>query len=203
MTVALIVLDGVRAADRLHLRIAKSLAPAPSKTRGRAALEKWYEKHQVHFVDMDEEHKLMVGNELGKANITAFIAGYWHTEESTTHEHRFAMYKQLVKTTTRRAFWAFDDLVVAIAKQGGWDTYGRPFMEELRQVPDEFISAGIYRKGAFFLSSPAKPGPQIADFYASSSRSFLLAETDASLAAPYELIQHQVRHFERIGHEAT
>jgi hypothetical protein len=41
--------------------------------------------------------------------------------------------------------------VVAIAKQGGWDTYRKLLIEELRFLPDEFISAGMYRKGAFFF----------------------------------------------------
>jgi len=201
MTVALIVLDGVRAADKIHLRLVKSLSIAPSQKHGRMALDEWNEKQQIHFTDMDEGHQLSIGTELGKANISVFIASHWRTKESVTHEHRFGVYKQLVKTTIRAAFGTFDDLVVAIAKQGGWEAYGKPLIEELRLLPGEFMSAGMYRKGTFFLSSGAKPGPQIADFYASASRHFLLARTDASLAKSYERIQHQIRHFERLGPE--
>lgn len=197
LTVALVVLDGARVADKLHLKVSKSVF-TPPKTRGLAEKEKWFAAQKLHFADMDERQKLAMGAELAKANIAAVITNYWHTDESTSHEHRFAMYRSLVKATINKAFESFDDLMISVSKQGGWESYGPSFLQELRLLPDEFTKRGDYRKGYFFLSSAAKPGQQIADYFASSSRNFLLAKSDASLSSPYECVQHQVRHFEEM-----
>jgi hypothetical protein len=197
LTVALVIFEGARTAEKLHLKIVKSVFPVP-KARGLAEKEKWFAAQKLHFVDMNDDRKLKLGKELGKANISAFIASYWHSDENCSHEHRFGMYKELVKATINKALEDFDELAISIAKQGGWEKYGKQLIQELRPLPEAFTSAKRQVKSDFFLASAAKPGLQIADFYASSCRNFLLADGDENLAAPYQLVNHRVRHFEQI-----
>jgi hypothetical protein len=109
------------------------------------------------------------------------------------------MYKELLKLTINKAFERFDELVVSISKQGGWESYGGELLQELRLLPENFTRSGNFRKGEFFLSSPHKHGQQIADFYASASWNFLLAGDDTNRGAPYERIRGQVSHFEELS----
>jgi hypothetical protein len=195
MTVALVIVDGVRTAEKLHPKLARSVFPPP-RVRGLRELERWYADQKLHYAEMNHEQKLAMGAELSKANITAIIGYCRHSEESTTHEHRFVMYTELLKLTIRKALETIDDLVVSIGKQGGWESYGSDLIRELRLLPEHYTRAGNFRKGDFFLSSPFKPGQQISDFYASASWNFLLAKSDAEKCAPYERIRHQVTHLE-------
>jgi hypothetical protein len=94
-------------------------------------------------------------------------------------------------------------MVVSIAKQGGWESYGPTLIRELRSQPEQYITDSNYRKVGFFLASPSKPGHQIADFYASSSRNFLIADGNSSMVAPFERVSHQVVSLEEVNFEMT
>ncbi len=199
MTVALVILNGARAAKKLHIRLAKSTIPNPPRTRGLGELEKWYASQQLHFADMETTRKLKLGKALSIENVEVFIASYKHQSANSSHEARFIMYKNLVKSTVSNAFRSYEDLTICIAKQGGWEDYGKSMLEELRLLPEAFTKQGDYRKGDFYLASASNPGLQIADFYASSSRNAMLICHDTNdLCAPYELIKHQICRFEQI-----
>lgn len=199
MTVALVVLNGARAADKLHVKLAKATVPNAPKMRGLAELEKWYASQRLHFADMENTRKLKLGKALSTATVAVFVASFKHVDVNSSHEQRFEIYKRLLKATINSAFETFSDLSIGIAKQGGWEDYEKPLLAELRDLPEAFTAKGFYRKGVFYLASGAKPGLQIADFYASSSRNARLAHSGVDdLTGPYELIKHQVKNFEEI-----
>jgi hypothetical protein len=199
MTVALVILNGARAAKKLHKKLVQSTIPNPPKTRGLREVEKWYASQQLHFVDMETTRKLELGKALSTENIEVFIASYKHKRVDCSHEARFVIYKNLVKSTVNSAFGTYKELTICIAKQGGWEDYGKALLEELRLLPETFSKQGTYRKGDFYLASSSTPGLQIADFYASSSRNAMITCNDAkNLCAPYELVKHQIRKFDEI-----
>jgi hypothetical protein len=68
------------------------------------------------------------------------------------------------------AFEQYQELEIAIAKQGGWQEYEHTLLNELKQIPDEFKRKGGYRQGEIYLASAASPGIQLADFYVGSIR---------------------------------
>ncbi len=192
MTVALVVLDGARSAEKLHLKASKVIF-TPPKTKGLKEREKWFASRTLHFAEMNDDQKLALGSELGRANIASVIASHWHTEASATHEHRFAVYSKLVEMTILRAFEFYKQLNIAIAKQGGWQVYGPPFLEQLRKLPGQYkYNTGQYREADIYLASSANHGIQLADFFASSCRNYLLSKSANRLAEPYERVQHLV-----------
>jgi hypothetical protein len=194
MTVALVLLNGARTAEKLHPKLTKSIYPTHS-ARGLKQMEQFYASQELHFAQMNDKQKLAIADVLSKSNITAFVGFCQHTEDSTEHNHRFLMYRELLKLTINKAFETTDELIVSIAKQGGWESYGGELISELRYLPQAFTRTGQFRKGEFFLSSPLKQGLQIADFYASSSWHFLRAGQNTAQCAAYERIRHQVAHF--------
>ncbi len=191
MTVALVMLEGVRTAEKLHPRLTKLAFRAP-KARGLKELERWYETLVLHFINLSDREKLAIGRELATANIKAVVGYCRHTSESEDHEHRHLMYTELLKKTISTAYENEEDLVVSIGKQGGSDIYGPPLLSTLREIPQTFTSGGTYRRGDFFLASPSKQGEQISDFYASASWHYLQSGGDASRSGAFELIKNQI-----------
>lgn len=122
MTVALVVLDGARSAEKLHLKASKVIFTRPT-TRGLKEREKWFASRTLHFAEMNDDQKLALGSELGRSNIASVIASHWHTEASSTHEHRFAVYSKLVEMTILRAFEFYKQLNIALpSKEAGKST---------------------------------------------------------------------------------
>ena len=191
MTVALVMLEGGRTAEKLHPKLTK-LAFRKPKLRGLKELERWYETRELHFINLSDAEKLAIGQELAKANIKAFVGYCRHTDESSEHEHRHLMYTELLKKTIHKAYEVEEDLVISIGKQGGSDIYGPPLLRALREIPQVLSAGGTYRRGNFFLASPSKQGQQISDFYASASWHYLQSGGDANRSGAFDLIKHQL-----------
>lgn len=198
MTVAVVVLDGARTAEKIHPKLTRAVF-APPKVRGLKELERWYAAQELHFTEMNESQKLAVGSVLGAANISVVIGYCKHSIVDVAHDVRFELYRELLKCTIRKAFLLDNEFVVSIAKQGGWESYGPSLISELRTLPEQFTTGGNYRKANFLLASPSKQGHQIADFYASSSRNFLIADGNNAMSAPFDRVSHQVVHFEELA----
>lgn len=103
-----------------------------------------------------------------------------------SHDERFAIYTILTKICINKSFTDYKDLVVGIAKQGGWQKYERDFMAEMRQLPH---NQPEYRKADFELLSAAKPGIQLADFYVGAVRACVL---EGATSSPYDLVEQQI-----------
>jgi hypothetical protein len=189
MTIALVILHGKHAADKVHFHVAKLLYPNP-KIKGRARLEHWYDKQKLHYADMSAIDKLTVGESLAKVSIKAYVASTRHTNMSKTHSFRFQLYKELVKSTINAALADFEDLVINIGRQGGSQKYGSDLIKELQILQNE--NNRQIRKNKIFLLSASNAGIQLADFYASASRDYILSKSTAISATPYAKVCHQI-----------
>jgi hypothetical protein len=189
MSVALITLEGVNSAQRLHDQIMTAL---DSGYLARMKLLKKERKSahlpRLHYADMSPEQKRTVGTRLGQAKITVYSAHHFHIDEKT-YEERFAIYTELVKICVQKALFEHKELVVNIAKQGGWQKYDNDFCTVLRELPEEFCRTGDYHKATFELLSAVKPGIQLADFYVGAVRDFVV---NKSALMPYSLVQEQI-----------
>ncbi len=138
-------------------------------------------------------NKLAIGETLAKAKIKAYVASAKHTSMSKTHSYRFAIYKALIKATVSGALGDFDDLVINIGRQGGSQKYASDLIKELQSLPDDFIKTNRqFRKTKFFLLSASNAAIQLADFYASASRDYILSKFTHVSATPYNKVAHQV-----------
>lgn len=137
---------------------------------------------------MPDQQKRIASSRLAQAKATVFTAHHWH-EGDKTHRERFEIYTELVKMCTRKAFVNHRELVIGIAKQGGWQKYESDFYKVLRRLPDEFNREGVYRKANFELLSAVRPGVQLADFYVGTVRDFIIDESERLC---YELLQEQI-----------
>ncbi len=191
LTVALVVLEGAGSANKIHLNLSKAAFKAP-KSLKKAEITKWYAKQKLHYCDMSDQQKSAAGDSLHSANIRAFIAQHHHKDNDLNHDSKFKLYKTLVGDVVAEAFQHFGDLEICIAKQGGWESYGKEFLAELNSIPKSISISSNFKKGTFHLASTSNVGLQIADFYASSGRAFLLDGSKGSMSGPYEKIQNQV-----------
>jgi hypothetical protein len=91
MTVALIILHGKHAANKIHFQLAKLLY-SHSKIKGRGKLERWYNRKELHYADMTSIDKLIIGENLAKASLNAYVASVKHINMHDTHTFRFALY---------------------------------------------------------------------------------------------------------------
>ncbi len=188
MTVSIFILEGSRSARSVQMIALKSLF-------GRQLLnqiDKLSKKHRLHFSDMSNQDKLTVGGYFRQANIACYASCYWHKGGVKNHETRFAIYKALVKLCLCRALEDHKDLIVAVAKQGGWQSYKHSFLGELKEIPEFVRKDDTFCKAKFELASAANPGVQIADFYAGTIRHFLKSGQIIKCAPAYDLIKHQI-----------
>lgn len=194
MSVAMIILEGAHSAQRLHDHVMTALNPKYIQLVKRLKKERKpaHEMPYLHFADMSVEQKRTVGARLADAKVTVFTAHHRHRGDKA-HPERFEIYTELVKICVRRAFENHKELVIAIAKQGGWQKYERHFCAGLRALPEEFTQRGIYRRAEFELLSAVKPGIQLADFYVGAVREFTM---DDSAVMPFDLVREQI-----ISHE--
>ncbi len=191
MVVAMVVLHGSRSAEKLRKDVLAGLFDKSSqmaKTRQKRQLR----DQELHFVDMKYSHKLITSKYLSKADITCYVSYYWHQATVTNYKIRFKVYTELVKNCLKLAFEKHQDILVNIAKQGGWQTYKRSFLKELKLIPEHYVKNGQFRKGKFELVSGAHPGVQIADFYAGAYRDWLRSKQHKVLAIVYESLKHQI-----------
>jgi hypothetical protein len=134
------------------------------------------------------EHKGIVAGRLAESKVTVRTAHHRHQGEKS-HAERFSIYSELIKTCVRSALETHKELIVGVAKQGGWQQYEQEFCASLRLLPEEFTKHGNHRKADFDLLSATKPGIQLADFYVGAVREFTI---DESVTVPFDLISEQV-----------
>lgn len=187
MSVAMVMLQGANSAQRLHDQIMTTLNPDHIRVVNRLKKNRM-PLPSLHFADMTLEQKRAVAKRLARANVTVFTAHIRH-EQVKSHTERFFTYKELVKACVRNALETNVELVIGIAKQGGWQKYEQDFCAELREIPEEFARSGNFRKAEFQLLSATKPGVQLADFYVGAVREFAM---DDSATALFDLIREQV-----------
>jgi hypothetical protein len=187
MTVAMVVLEGARSGQRLHRRAAEKLFPIP-KIRAKSQREEWFAKVALHYADMKHSEKLMTAEVFGRSALKMFVAHHAHDERTKDHAFKFSIYRNLVCQVLSASFNHYDDLEISVAKQGGWQDYERDFINELRALSEHLPG----HKTKIRLSSAAKHGIQIADFYAGVSRDYLLADSPATSTSHYELVRHQI-----------
>lgn len=190
MSVAMIILEGAHSAQKLHDQVMTALHPKYIELVKQMKKDRKPSNYlpHLHFADMSDQQKRIVSSRLAQAKATVFTAHHWH-EGDKTHQERFEIYTELVKMCTRKAFESHRELVIGIAKQGGWQKYESDFCSVLRMVPDEFSREGIYRKANFELLSAVRPGVQLADFYAGTVRDFIIDESER---LSYDLLQEQI-----------
>lgn len=194
MTVALVVIDSQRMATKIHSEIIKALHP-DSRMKGKKRLQEWYEQQEVHFADMTAPKRLLAGEILGQSNLKVYIASAAHSHKSQKHSYRFEVYTNLVKATINAAFMDFDQLTINIGRQGGSAKYGPSLIRELKLIPMQFREYKLFKKAKIFLAPAKNHGIQLADFYASASRNYLLSKKLLVSASPYTKIAHQVMQF--------
>jgi hypothetical protein len=105
-----------------------------------------------------------------------------------------------LKVTIKAALMDFDDLIINIGRQGGSRQYETALIKELQRIPESFIERGLFKKAKFSLLSASNAGIQLADFYASASRSYFLSKFTSVSGAPYAKVAHQIVHLSELGH---
>ncbi len=188
-TVALLLLDGAFSAQRLHKQIIKALFPQSTKP-GRKNDKMSF---QLHYSDMTHDQKLTVAEILSKQSIECYTSCFYHDGSEKLHEQRFEIYSSLIRLCLHDALQIHEHLDVIIAQQSNWQTYRGPLLVTLDEIVAENSARLGFRKAKFAFESAAKPGVQLADFYAGATRGNLLNFRDASLGAPFDLIQGQIR----------
>lgn len=187
MSVAMVVLEGANSAQKLHDHVMKDLNPKYIQL-----LKQLKKEHKrlpsLHFADMTVEQKLVIGGRLAASNVTVLTAHHRHQGDKS-HTERFAIYGELIKICVRKAFENHKELVIGVAKQGGWQKYEQDFCATLRLIPEDFIKQGHFRKAEFDLLSAAKAGIQLADFYVGAVRDYIM---DESATVPFDLVREQV-----------
>jgi len=186
MTVAAVVFDGAKSAEKLFIQVMRKLNPDYLKLRTQFK-KPCHKPPRLHFTDLSDAQKESISELLAEANATVFSASYWHDSSHKSHIQRFGIYKELVKLVTYQALLGHERIDFAIAKQGGWQKYEREFLADLDLISVEFNRNGVYRKADFYLLSAAKPGIQISDFYVGAVRDF-----HRGLLTPHKFIEHQV-----------
>ncbi len=189
MTVALLLLDGAFSAQRLHKQLIKALFPQSQK-HGRSNDKMSF---QLHYSDMTHDQKLTVAEILNKQSIQCYTSCFYHDGTEKSHEQRFAIYTSLIKLCLHDALQIHEHLDVTIAQQNNWQSYKAPLVSTLDEIVAENSARLGFRKAKFAFESAAKPGVQLADFYAGATRANLLKFRDPSLGAPFDLLQEQIR----------
>jgi len=189
MTVALIVLEGKFSANKIHHEALNSLVPH----RTRPETNTQFLASGMHYCDMSKKQRSLVGLVLSRHPIECFISCHYHETNETSHAARFSIYTKLLITCLEEALKTHRDLVVTIGQQGGWSGYCTPLIKDLQNVVTAASGQRGFRKAKFALQSAAKPGIQLADFYAGATRDHLLTSRGGRSTTPYDLIAHQVK----------
>jgi hypothetical protein len=198
MAVALILLDGAFAAQRLHNQLIHELFP---QSRKLAKMEHANPRVGLHYIDMNMSQKLTVAGILGGQSIQCFTGCFYHDGQEKSHQQRFEIYTSLIKYCLADALESHVHLDVAIAQQGNWMAYRMPLLSDLNEVVLKSAARLGYRKVKFGMQAASKAGIQLADFYAGATRGHLLSFKDKSLGAPYQLLEHQIREIRIHGGE--
>jgi hypothetical protein len=193
MTVSLVLVNGRRAAERVHLRVLKELHP--HLVHEAKALS----KKKLHFSDMPDDIQIVVARHLAQEQILSVINFYWHNGEDEPHEVIFGRYTRMVQLLLYRALeLTTGELRVVIAQQGGWETYETPFLAEIEKSAKLFSKRNkqVFRQIDYELK-PAQSvcGLQLADFYAGTVRKMFidsLTGLEGHLSSPYSQVQHQI-----------
>jgi hypothetical protein len=189
MTVALIVVEGRFTANKIQQEILSNLTSHGNKAN-RSSEPK---QQALHYTDMSMERRLATGLVLASRQIDCFIGCYYHENTESPHSSRFAIYTKLLIHCLSAALESHQDLVVSVAQQGGWTGYRDQLVKDLQNAVKETSSRRGFRRAKFELHSAAKPGIQIADFYAGVTRDYLMKCNNQSARTAYDLIEHQVR----------
>ena len=201
MTVALVLFEGAFIAHKVHKLLTRELFPNCSKPD-----KKRKKPSGLHYADMNDKNqnqRLSAGEILAKQSIQCFASCFYHDGTEKSHEQRFEIYTSLIKICLKDALDFHQHLDVTIAQQGNWESYEGPLTNQLDAIVAEQSARLGFRKASFGFESAAKPGIQIADFYAGSIRGHLLKHKDSSLGASFELIEHQVRDIKIHGVDLT
>ncbi|MBP6744253.1 MAG: DUF3800 domain-containing protein [Candidatus Obscuribacterales bacterium] len=189
MTVALIVLEGRFTANNIHKQVLASVYPKHAANKH----DKSQNKPSLHYAHMKKEHLRSSGKILANNNIDCFASCIYHDGSEKPHAERHRIYSKLIANCVFQAIEVFDDLIINIAQQGNWQTYRVDLVNSLQLLISNVSQRGAYKKAKFEFQSAAKPGIQLADFYAGATRGHLLRHKDASLSDAYDLIAKQVR----------
>jgi hypothetical protein len=187
MTVALVLLDGKRTAERIIDKLGALFhADHAKRSRRRNSTD-------LHYANLSRADRERLANELANARISAFVSYYWHDGKAAKHQQRFAIYASLVKETIQLALANSPQLSVTIAQQGGWRGYERAFESSLKLLEHNHTTGSeTYRKLEIDLQPARRPGVQLADFYAGACREYLLDPDCPTTGTPFRSIKHQV-----------
>ena len=193
MTVSLVLFDGRRAADRTHHKILKELYPHLAHDLKALGSKK------LHFTDMPDHIQNQVATHLAGEQITAVINSHWHNTDEEAHGTSFGRCTKMVQHLLYRALeLTTGEMKIIIAQQGGWETYEKSFLAEVRKSPELFSKRHnhVFRAVDYQLK-PAHTvcGLQLADFYAGTVRKMFLDSLDGletHLSSPYDRVLHQI-----------
>lgn len=193
LSVSLVIFSGQFVGRKIRQNILKELYPQQmaqqKKARDRSKVL------GLHYCDIRHEDRLAAGKLLQGNNIDCFSACFYHDGNEKTHEEKFAIYTSMVKSCIGDSLEYHEDLEICIAAQGGATGYRDTFFDELKGHIGIVSERLGYRKVKLDLATNAHPCIQIADFYAGAVRDFLRSQIldNPELAAPYELLEKQIR----------
>jgi hypothetical protein len=187
MTVALVVFEGRRAAERLHASVLNELY-----LKRLPKAKPYTNLFQIHFADMNEMEKRLLANLFAQSRLSVFVSYYQHCSIKE-HDERFYIYGQLVHLVIKSALHTCNKLNVIIAKQGGWQKYEQLFLGSLRPLSEAFAERGNFRKARYELASATNPGIQIADYYAGAFRAGLILGKGSDRKIDGEPWAHQIK----------
>jgi hypothetical protein len=192
MTVSLVLLEGRRTADRAHHKILKELYPHLDKDLKALGAKK------LHFTDMPDFIQNQVASQLADERITAVISSHWHNTDEEAYGTSFRRYTKMVQLLLYRALeLTTGEMKVIIAQQGGWETYEKPFLIEVRKAAELYSKRHHSFRAVDYQLKPAHSlcGLQLADFYAGTVRKMFLdslSGLETHLSSPYDRVQHQI-----------
>jgi len=191
MTVALVVLEGKRTAEKLHEKLMCELYPDYIERRKLFKKKSIHKLPGLHYAEMNRAQKEKVAKKLASVTIFAYVSYYYHDGTATEHQQRFEIYTQLVKDSIRLATDQVNELSVVVAQQGGWQGYEQQFEAELKALEYD-THPRKYRKLLISLEPARHPGIQLSDFYAGCCRDFVL-DPDSQRLVHYHAIERQTR----------
>lgn len=193
MTVSLVLFEGRRAADRAHHKILQQLYPHLANDRKALGSKK------LHFTDMADHTQIAIASQLAEERISAVINSHWHNTDDEAHGTVFARYTKMVQLLLFRALeLTTGEIKVIIAQQGGWETYEKPFIADVRKAAELYSKRHHTFRTVDYELKPANTvsGLQLADFYAGTVRKMFLdslAGLETHLSSPYAQVHHQIR----------
>jgi hypothetical protein len=192
MTVALIVLEGRRTAEKLHEKVMCTLFEDYIEKRKLFKKKAIHRLPYLHYTEMSRNHRERVGVKLAAASVSAYVSYYWHDGKATKHEQRFEIYTNLVKESILLATRDHNELSVTVAQQGGWQGYERQFEQQLKALEYDHTNGRMYRRLTIKLNSARHPGIQLSDFYAGVSRDFIINPDDEPLLTAFRAVESQI-----------